>query len=170
MGRKCTVCGHAQREQIDADCLEPTLSLREIAERYGLSYSSMARHRESHLPKLMSKAVEARVARGEHELFDQHPPIPPAIKEHEDHEQQVADGLLDKVLGLEKQAMEILAEARQTKSLKTALMAIGRTSEVLKLEGELVKRIKEGEVNVLNNIVILPAREAEDAWASQRKP
>jgi len=167
MGRKCTVCLRLDRKEIDQASLAYGSSLREVAERYGLSYSAMARHREKHLPQLMSKALEDRRAKGEHELFDEHPPIPEAIKQHEEDELQLADGLLNRVTDLERQAMEILVEARATKSLKTALMAIGRAADVIELQAKLIGKIKEATVNVQNNLVYLTKEQLEEEWAKQ---
>ncbi len=170
MGRKCTVCISPQRAEIDKAAIDPNSSIREVAERFGITYSSMARHVENHLPKLMSKALEERKAAGERGLFDEHPPVPPAIKEHEEREIELGGTLLDRLSNLETQGKEILAEARQAKSLKTALMAIGKLGDLLKLEGELVGKIKAAQVRIQNNIVYLTQRQSEEEWTKQQQP
>lgn len=165
MGRKCTVCLRPDRQEIDKASLQYGSSLREVAERFGISYSAMARHCENHLPQLMRKALQERKARGEHELFDEHPPTPEAIKQHEEAEIKLGDGLLDQVADLQKQAKEILAEARSSKSLKTALMAIGQAADLIELNAKLVGKLKEAQVNVQNNVIMIPAAQLEEEWA-----
>ena len=167
MGRKCSVCIRTDRALIDEATLSPSASIREVAERFGLSYSAMARHCENHLPQLMSKALEDRKAKGEHELFDEHPPTPPAIKEHEEHELELGGKLLDKVLDLETKTKEILTDAMNTKSLKTALMAIGRAADLIELQGKLVGKLKEAAVNVHNNLIYLTSQQLEEEWSKQ---
>jgi transposase-like protein len=167
VGRKCKVCISPLRAEIDAAAISPGTSIREVAERYQMSYSSMARHVENHLPQLMSRALRERQEKGEHELFDDKPPVPPAIKDLEDKEQQLGDSLLDRVTDLERQAKEILGEARAAKSLKTALMAIGKAAELIELEAKVIGKIKEAQVQVDNRVIYLTVRQSEEEWAKQ---
>jgi transposase-like protein len=167
VGRKCKVCISPQRAEIDQAAISPGTSIREVADRFGMSYSSMARHVENHLPQLMSKALKERQEKGEHELFDEHPPVPPAIREQEQKEIQLGDTLLDRVTDLETQAKEILKEARAAKSLKTALMAIGKAAELIELEAKVIGKIKEAQVQVDNRVIYLTVRQSEEEWARQ---
>ena len=48
---RCAVCSHPDRAAIDAVLLQGELSLRTIAARYGLSASTLYRHRSRHLEK-----------------------------------------------------------------------------------------------------------------------
>ena len=59
MPRKCTVCTHEQREEIDR-LLASNDSIRSIAARYSLSRAALTRHRDSHLTAAVTKAQEAQ--------------------------------------------------------------------------------------------------------------
>lgn len=186
MGRKCTVCIHPNRETIDSDLLKPETSVRALAQTTGLSASSLNRHRMDHLPKLMSRAIEQRKAEGKPDLFDLvAPAVPAAVKQHEVTEQAaaqnladqaedqrtkelvLADGLLDKVLTLETEAKDILEKAKKANTLKTALMAIDRVGHMIELQAKLIGKIKEGQVNIQNNLVYLTQKQLEEEWSKQ---
>jgi transposase-like protein len=44
MARKCTVCVHAERKNIDKSLVEPGSSLRDIARQYRVSKDALSRH------------------------------------------------------------------------------------------------------------------------------
>lgn len=70
MGRRCSVCGHPDREAIDRAIVggEPC---RAVAARSSLSPDAVERHAQHHLPAAIVKAAEAvEVAHGE-ALYDQ---------------------------------------------------------------------------------------------------
>jgi DNA-binding transcriptional ArsR family regulator len=48
MAQRCTVCAHPRRRRIDRELAADELSFRELAARYGLSKSALARHWENH--------------------------------------------------------------------------------------------------------------------------
>jgi hypothetical protein len=48
MPRKCSICRHDQRHEIEAD-LQARLTYRVIARRYGVSKDAVSRHRASHV-------------------------------------------------------------------------------------------------------------------------
>jgi sugar phosphate isomerase/epimerase len=56
MPRTCTVCRHAQREQIDAALLSGRSTFRGLASSYGVSASAVRRHRAEHLPEVLRRA------------------------------------------------------------------------------------------------------------------
>ena len=58
MGRVCTVCGHAEREAIDA-LIVARRPYRRIATQYTLTEAAVRRHR-SHIPAEVSKAHNAK--------------------------------------------------------------------------------------------------------------
>ena len=53
----CTICGHPQREAIDVHLLDGTLSLRQLAAKFGTSKSSLLRHQSQ--DHVISSEVEA---------------------------------------------------------------------------------------------------------------
>ena len=125
MPRRCTVCDHPEREAIDK-ALVSGGSIRDIAGHYnGISKSSLARHKDAHLPATLAQAEAAReVAQG--------------------------DNLLAQVDDLRRQAQVIKDKAEKAGDLRTALQGIRelvRIVELLaKLRGELDDR---PQVNLL---------------------
>ena len=57
MGRQCTVCAHADLEEINK-LLLCSDSYRDIARQFGLSKDSLARHKESHIPTELLKSKD----------------------------------------------------------------------------------------------------------------
>ncbi len=55
MGRPCTICRHAKREEIEKLILDSTAGYRNVARRYGISTTALFRHRREHLPGLLAK-------------------------------------------------------------------------------------------------------------------
>jgi hypothetical protein len=124
MTRRCTVCGHPDREAIDK-ALVAGASFRDIAGQYKLSKSAVERHKAEHLPAAMAKAKEAAdVAHG--------------------------DDLLEQVRKLQNVTMSILAKAYNANDLRIALQAIAQARGNLELLGRLLGELQaEGTVNVL---------------------
>lgn len=122
MPRKCSICEHPQAEEINTALLNG-VSLRNIAERYSVSTTSLHRHKD-HIPAALMKAQEAR-------------------------EIAKADSMLAQVTELRDKALAILAKAEQAGDLRTALQGIkearGCLELLAKLQGELAQ---EGTVNI----------------------
>jgi len=55
----CTVCNHAEREKIDA-ALVASNGSRVVAELFGVSNSSVDRHRRIHIPQIVLRAKSLR--------------------------------------------------------------------------------------------------------------
>lgn len=110
-GRRCSICTHSAHEEIDAALVRGE-SNRRIAARYGLSETSIRRHKAEHLPAAIVKAEEAReVAR--------------------------ADDLLADLRSLQERTLSILTRAETAGDLQVALRAIrearGNTETLLKI-------------------------------------
>lgn len=117
MARRCTACDHPQREEIDKQlvCGE---SYRKIADQFSLSFGSIARHKESHIPEALVKAQDAgEVAQG--------------------------DALLAQVKALQTEAQAILGEARAAGDLRTALRGIGQALSCLELLSKIEGRLQD---------------------------
>ncbi len=99
MPRKCSICFHDQRAAIDV-ALVRGASYRFIAAQYGLSTGALQRHRDSHLPKLLTTAEEAE-------------------------ERLSAGSLLRELEGLKVDAERIGQMAEEGGDLSTALRAVG---------------------------------------------
>ena len=124
MPQVCTVCRHTERASIDA-ALVDGVALRDIAGRFGLTKSSVERHKAEHLSEALAKAREAEeVAR--------------------------ADDLLDQLRTLQKVTMGILGRAINANDLRTAVSAVGQARGNLELLGKLLGELDERpQVNIL---------------------
>jgi hypothetical protein len=127
MPRRCTVCAHLQRQDID-ELLVSGGPYRSIAKRFGLSESAVYRHKTEHLPVHLSKARAA-------------------------NEVAQADNLLDQVRNLQGHALDILERAEKTGDLRTALAAISQARGNLELLGKLAGELDERPVV---NLILSP--------------
>ncbi len=110
-GPHCKTCRHSERLSIDLDLIGGA-SKREVAEKYGLSASSVQRHKDHCVPKdLIQAEKEKRL----------------------DRSQYVAARLR----GLQKEAEEISAEARKHRELGIALAGIGEQRRLLSFENTI---------------------------------
>lgn len=127
MPRVCTISTHSERAAIDAALLDNT-PLRDIAGRYGVSKSALARYRNDRLPAALAKA-------------------------HEAGEVAHADDLLQQVRQLRGKAISILLAAEKAGDLRTALMGVREARACVELLAEM-----EGELNRAPqvNIVLSP--------------
>jgi hypothetical protein len=116
MPRRCSVCTHPDRENID-EALVGATAISAISAKYrDISEDALGRHKANHLP---SKLVMAEKAK----------------------EVAQADSLLDQVRDLQGRALAILDQAEMSGDLRTALGAIrearGNLELLAKLLGEL---------------------------------
>jgi transposase-like protein len=122
--RRCTGCDHPERHSID-EALISGAPYRSVAKRFGLSESSVYRHKTEHLPAQLLKAREAEEAAR-------------------------ADDLLEQVRSLQAHALAILERAEEAGDLRTALAAISQARGNLELLGKLAGELDERPVvNVL---------------------
>ncbi len=125
MPRKCSSCSHPKRADIDQALVNGD-SFRNVSKRFSISITSLHRHKKSHLPAFLTKAVDA-----EDEIR--------------------ADDLLKQVRNLQTKALSILAEAEATGQLKVALQAIREARGNLELLARLLGELQEQSqtVNIL---------------------
>jgi hypothetical protein len=124
MPRRCTVCDHHERHSID-ETLVTGAPYRSVAKRFGLSESSVYRHKTEHLPVHLLKAKEV-------------------------DEVAQADDLLQQVRHLQTHALDILERAEKAGDLRTALAAISQARGNLELLGKLAGELDERPVVNLN--------------------
>lgn len=124
MPRTCTICGHPERDAIDA-ALVAGQPFRRVAAQYAVTEQAIRRHRKAHLPAALAKAQEAEEAAR-------------------------ADDLLAQLRALTAEAHRIKDRAERTGDYRTALAGVRelvRIVELLaKLRGELNER---AQINVL---------------------
>jgi hypothetical protein len=116
MPRRCSVCTHPDRENID-EALVGATAISAIAAKYrDISEDALGRHKANHLPAKLVMAEKAK-------------------------EVAQADNLLEQVRDLQGRALAILDQAEMSGDLRTALGAIrearGNLELLAKLLGEL---------------------------------
>jgi len=114
------VCDHPSKNSINNRLING-IADTVIGKEFNLSRDSVRRHRESHLPRLLS--IAERVS-----------------------EASNADVLLLRSEELYNKAWELLRKAESTGDIKTAMSGIGQASRVLELLGRLLGEIKDVKV------------------------
>lgn len=123
MPRKCPVCVHSERQEIEKALLRGE-TLQQLTQ-YGVSKRSLFNHKHNHITERLKKAQEVKeVAR--------------------------ADSLLDQLKQLQQKALELLDKAEAAGDLRTALQGVREAKGCLellaKLQGELAQ---EGSINIV---------------------
>ncbi len=129
VSRKCTICTHPQRAEIDRELAEGR-SIRDIARRYSVSRPSLHRHR-THVQDAVQRAVEAKAV-------------------------QVGVSVLDRIRELNREARSLLEEARSTGRYAAAVQAIRAATRLLELEAKLLGELDERpHVNVQMGMAVM---------------
>jgi hypothetical protein len=111
--RRCSVCHHNRRDEIEAGLVTRADSFRHIAARYRVSTAALVRHKKAHLPATLLKAQEVK-------------------------EVNSAQSLLEQIEGLQKKTLEILDTAVDQ---RTALLAVQQARANLQLLAELTGKL-----------------------------
>lgn len=129
MPRRCTICTHPRREEIDRALVEGE-SFRNIAERFGVSLGALHRHRE-HVQDDVQQAIEAKAVRS-------------------------GRSVLDRIRELNREARSLLEEARSKGRYAAAVQAIGAATRLLELEAKLLGELDERpSVNVQMGMAVM---------------
>jgi hypothetical protein len=108
MARRCTVCDHPQRAEIDHALVENGTPNRRIAAVYSVAETSLRRHKAAHIPRVLVTAQErAEVQRG--------------------------DSLTDQVKALQSKALQLLQAAEAKGDTRTALLAVRELARLVEL-------------------------------------
>ncbi len=124
MPRRCSVCTHPDRENID-EALVGATAISAISAKYrDISEDALGRHKANHLPAKLIMAEKAK-------------------------EVAQADSLLDQVRDLQGRALAILDQAEMSGDLRTALGAIREARGNLELLAKLLGEISDApQVNL----------------------
>jgi len=123
MARTCTICAHANRQEIDAALATKQTSNTALASIFDVTEAAIRRHAARHLPATLTKAQAAR-------------------------EVTQADNLLAQVSDLQQRTLAILTTAEEAGDLRVALGAIGQARANLELLARLLGELHEQEVNI----------------------
>jgi len=122
-GRKCSVCVHAQREEIDGAIVGGE-ELRAIEGRFGVSRFALGRHKD-HIIELVARSPEAqKFAR--------------------------ADTIVAQIVQLEDEALKVLNDARFYKDGRLALSAISEMKSLLEFRAKVAGALKPKHTNIVS--------------------
>lgn len=125
MTRRCTICSHNNRTEIEEALLKGEQSFRRIAAQYAVTEQSLRRHKKDHLPAAMTAARATQEATR-------------------------ADDLLAQVQQLQVKALDLLRKAEAQGDLRAALQGIGQARGCLELLARLLGELNERpQVNIL---------------------
>ena len=119
MGMRCKVCGHAEVEAIDKALVEGK-TLREIAEQWGFTTSSVHRHKVRDLSEKVKRGKELQA-------------------------DEEASGLVERLAELTRETREITREALRKRDWGLALRSIARKEKQVAMEWKLVGPQEEVE-------------------------
>lgn len=70
MARKCSVCSHPDRGDIDSVLAEGGVSNRAVSRKFLVGEDALARHKKNHLPKAVAQAAQEKGAERGADLLD----------------------------------------------------------------------------------------------------
>jgi hypothetical protein len=142
MARRCTVCAHPQRLAIDKAIVSGT-PYRNLAETFGLTASSIGRHRLVHLPARLARALAARES-------DRAAALERQRTAHEAERTGQALDVLQQLKIINSACLEVLKNARESKRDGTLLQAVDRIHRQIELQARLLGDLETApQVNIL---------------------
>lgn len=116
----CSICVHADRDDIDELLLRRATSLRVMAQRFGTSTSALHRHRTEHLATVLTQAETAR-------------------------EQAHADDLLEQLRWVQRRTVRLLDTAEANGKLGVAVFCIREARGNIELLAKLLAVAAQAE-------------------------
>lgn len=124
MSRPCAACNHPKRNEIDATLIAGT-SCREISALFSVSPYSLQRHKEKHLPQIMTKAKDAAEVAHGHDLLKQ-------------------------VWALQRKATSLLLQAEKSGDVRTALAGVREVRGCIELLAKITGEISDATTININ--------------------
>ncbi len=124
--RRCTVCTHNQREDIDI-ALVRGVSIRQIEDTYGVNYNAAQRHKENHLSPALVRTMEA-------------------------HTEGVERSVADHARALLADADAILRKAKDTGDIRLAVTAMENVRRTLRLIGDATGELDHSQPATVINL------------------
>jgi hypothetical protein len=134
MGRRCSICAHAERDEIDR-ALVAGIARTRLERDFGVTEQSLARHARGHLPLTLARAAEVT-------------------------EGARADDLLAQVRRLQAETLAVLEAAKADRNLAGVLAAVDRAQKGVALMGGMfasAHAVRSAEANQIGDEVKLPA-------------
>ena len=131
MGRRCTICDHPDREEIERRLIVPGFgeeaSLRKIAERFNVGETALHRHKH--------QCIE--IAK---------------FNEVKDKQREIAGKLLGEAREYQEMARQLLEQSIEESDRRSALGALKELRGYIELLGKFVGEIHQGDsVTIINN-------------------
>lgn len=118
-GRKCSICEHPKRQEIDLALVQPDASLRAISSQFKVGRSALQRHVNSgHIVAKMAKAARA-------------------------HEAVEADDLLHEADEYQAAVKDVLVAAKKSKNHSLVLKAAREGLHILEVKGRILGAFTE---------------------------
>jgi transposase-like protein len=154
MPRRCTICDHPRRAEIDRALLRNEDGYRSIAKRFAISESALFRHRQGHLADVVAKGLEAELKPDSGTVEPSH--AMDLAREHRSLEARSAEQAIDAVAQLKAinaACLEVLKQARADGQPAILLKAVDRIARQIELQARLLGQIQEGHTI---NVAVLP--------------
>lgn len=149
MSNRCKVCNHLDKAKIDQALIEGE-SLRSVAERFGMHYSSLSRHK-SHISEQLNKSLALR----------------------EFNELQQGQSVLQQIESLQAKALALLTKAENAGDIKTAIQAVRESRGCVELMAKCSGQLAPEKVliqfePIINNVVMVLKQEISDPETVKR--
>jgi hypothetical protein len=123
----CTVCSHPQHIGIDQAYIAGA-TVRELANRFLRSKTTIHKHVTQHIPAAAQKAIEAADAR----------------------DVQAGDCILGELRDLRDEAKRLQAKAEKKNDVRTAIAAIRELVRLVELKARILGELRDREISVTN--------------------
>jgi hypothetical protein len=140
MSRRCTICDHPRRGELD-QCLAANESNRAVSLRFGTSIAALQRHRANHLPKVLARAQQRAQQRRDTAHADS---VGAVAQQRDEQEQAQALDVIRQLKTVNAVSVAILHEARQAGDPDTALRAIDRITKQIEVHGLKIRGVAHG--------------------------
>jgi len=150
MPRKCSICEHVSRHEIDTALVSPNATLRDIARQYRVSKDAVSRHiKGGHIAAKIQKAKHA-------------------------HEALAADILLNRIQKFHDKFEKVAKNAQQWGDPELELRVYNAQAKYLELEGKATGAFREkiehsGDMNITNKLTDEEVETRANAIHAKRK-
>lgn len=138
-GRKCTICEHPKRKEIDLAIVREGSVLRTIAHQFDLSESALKRHvKKGHIADKIQKAAHAHEAADADDLLAE-------VQETEKITRFIISNSIKKTIKTRKDDGEEVEVKNPDYDPKIALQALARREKQIELKGRVLGSFKDGQ-------------------------
>ena len=125
MSRRCAICSHPQRLEIEREIIRGA-TRASVSRKYGMSTTAVYRHETKHIPQLLVKARDVATIAS-------------------------ADILIAELKGLKDTAEEIMVQCKEDKNYRASLYAIQQLKGLIELTAKLCGELKTTHTSIVVN-------------------